>query len=140
MLSDLTATLVGRTLGLVLEGLAVSGSTITVENPFLAFSVDVGCLGGILLWSYIALVFAESKASSRQRFVGILVGLAILVGFNFFRITFSIYMEAQTGVHVHDYFYIFNLVFVLLVWAGWLRTLRLSDRGGYSPGKTPVAA
>jgi exosortase/archaeosortase family protein len=121
---NLTATLVGGILGWVGVSHSVSGSVITLQNPFLTFDVEVACLGGVLFWVYIALVVAEFKATRKQRLVGIFVGLAILLGFNFFRITLSIYLEWRTGVYVHDYFYLFNMVFVLLVWAGWLRTLR----------------
>jgi exosortase/archaeosortase family protein len=121
---NLTARLVGGILGWVGVSHYVSDSTIMLQNPFLTFDVEVACLGGVLFWAYIALVVAESKATRKQRLVGIFVGLAILLAFNFFRITLSIYLEWRTGVYVHDYFYLFNMVFVLLVWAGWLRTLR----------------
>jgi len=121
---NLTATLVGGILGWVGVSHSVSDSVITLQNPFLTFDVEVACLGGVLFWAYIALVVAEFKATRKQRLVGIFAGLAILLAFNFFRITLSIYLEWRTGVYVHDYFYLLNMVFVLLVWAGWLRTLR----------------
>ena len=121
---NLTTRLVGGILGTVGVSESVSGSIITLQDPFLVFRVDAACLGGLLLWAYMALVLAESRVSPKQRLAGILIGLAILLGFNFFRITSSIYLEWQTGVNVHDYFYIFNMIFVLLVWAGWLRTLK----------------
>lgn len=121
---SLTATLVGGILTLAGVGHSVSGSTIMLQNPYIAFDVTVACLGSVLFWIYIALVMAELKASARQRLTGILIGLAILWGFNFFRITLSVYLESLTSHPVHDYFYLFNIVFVLLVWAGWLRTLR----------------
>jgi len=52
------------------------------------------------------------------------VGLATLIAFNIFRITLSVYLQERTGVRVHDYFYWFNMLVVLLVWAGWVRTLK----------------
>jgi len=78
----------------------------------------------VLFWAYIALVLVEFKAMPKQRLIGIFAGLAILLAFDFFRMTLSIYLEWRTGVYVHDYFYLFNMVFVLLLWAIWLRTLR----------------
>jgi len=55
---------------------------------------------------------------------GILIGFGILLAFNFFRITLSIYLQGLTGFNVHYLFYLFNMVFVLLVWLGWLRSLK----------------
>ena len=124
-LCGFTADLAGSTLGAMGVVNSVSGSTITVENPTLAFSVDPACLGGMLFWAYIALVLAELRATNRQLLTGILIGLFLLLAFNFFRITLSIYLEWRTGVHVHDYFYVVNMVVVLVVWAGWQRTLGL---------------
>jgi exosortase/archaeosortase family protein len=103
---------------------ALSGSTIFLQNPYFAFDVTQSCLGGILLWAYAGLVLAEPSASTRQKVVGILVGFAILLAFNFLRIVLSIYLEWLDGVRVHDYFYLFNMFFVILVWAGWLWTTR----------------
>ena len=123
-ISNLTTTLVGGTLSAVGVNESVSGSLITLQNPLLIFSVDAACLGGLLFWAYIALVLAESRATARQRIIGLLIGLAILLGFNFFRITLSIYLEWLTEVHVHDYFYVVNMIVVLIVWAGWLRILK----------------
>ncbi len=111
-------------LGVVGVTESVSGSTIALEEPFLLFSIDAACLGGLLLWAYAALVLAESKATARQRTTGIVIGIAILLGFNFFRIVSSIYLQWLTEVRVHDYFYLVNMLVVLLVWAGWVRTLR----------------
>jgi exosortase/archaeosortase family protein len=121
---SLTATLVGGILTLAGVSHSVSGSTIMMQNPNLAFNVDSACLGYLLFWIYAALVLAESNASRKQRIAGILIGLGILVVFNFSRITLSVYLEWLTGAHVHDYFYLFNIVFVVLLWAGWLRTLK----------------
>lgn len=119
-----TATLVGGILTLAGVTHSVSGPTISLQHPFLAFNVGVGCLGTVLFWAYIALVFAETVATKKQRLTGILIGLAILLAFNFFRITLSIYLEGLTGFNVHNVFYIFNMIFVLLVWFGWLWTIR----------------
>lgn len=123
-LRNFTASLIGGLLGLVGVDHSVSGSIILMQNPSLAFDITVACLGGELFCTYTALVLAETAASNRQRLVGILIGLAILLGFNLFRITFSIFVERHTGFHVHDLFYVFNMIVVLLVWAGWLWTRR----------------
>jgi exosortase/archaeosortase family protein len=102
----------------------ISGSTIVLQNPYLAFDITAGCLGGVLYWAYIALVMAESEASIKQRLTGVFTGLVILFAFNFLRLILSIYVEWLTGVSIHGYFYIFNMIFVLLVWFGWLWTIR----------------
>jgi hypothetical protein len=47
------------------------------------------------------------------------------LAFNIFRMALSLYLQELTGVYVHDYFHFFNIVFVLLVWAVWTRTLRV---------------
>ena len=120
---NVTATLISRVLSLAGVSHTVPASTTMIQDPSLAFNIDVACLGGVLLWVYTALVVAESKATIKQRLAGLLAGLAILLGFNFFPITLSIYLEWATGVYVHNYFYLFNMVFVLLLWWGWLRTL-----------------
>jgi len=119
-----TASFVGWILGLSGVSHLVSGPQITVINPTLIFDISVACLGGVLFWAYIALVLAESRVTRRQRLIGLIAGLVILVAFNLFRITISIYLEWRTGVNVHNYFYLFNMVFVLLIWAGWLRILK----------------
>jgi len=124
MMCVVVATSVGYVLSVLHVSHSISGSTVTLQNPSLAFSIDAACLGTMLLWVYAALVLAEPRASDEQRIRGILIGFAILLGFNFLRITLSIYLEWLTSVRVHDFFYLFNMVFVLLVWAGWLRTLR----------------
>jgi exosortase/archaeosortase family protein len=90
----------------------------------MSFNITVGCLGGELFWTYVALVVAETAASNRQRIVGIIAGLAVLLAFNFFRIILSVYLEWRIGFHVHDMFYVFSMIFVLLVWVLWLRTLK----------------
>jgi len=118
------ATLVGYVLTLFHASHSISGSTITLQNPSLAFSIDAACLGTMLLWVYAALVLAEPNVSSKQRTRGILIGFAILLAFNFIRITLSIYLEWLTSAPVHDYFWYFNMIFVLLVWLGWLWTLK----------------
>lgn len=121
---SLTATLVGGILSLGGVEYSLSGPIIMLQNPSIASDITAGCLGGTLFCIYIALVLAAPGATWRQRLTGIGAGLAILLGFNIFRITLSIYLGWLTGVYVHDYFYIFNMIFVLLVWAGWLRTLK----------------
>ena len=118
------ATLVGCVLSLLHASYSISGATITLQNPSLAFSIDAGCLGTMLLWVYAALVLAEPNASNKQKMRGILIGFGILIAFNFVRITLSIYLEWLTSIRVHDFFYLFNLVFVLLVWAWWLSSLK----------------
>jgi exosortase/archaeosortase family protein len=123
-LRNLTATLVGVILTTAGVSHSVSGPAITLQNPSLAFNINAGCLGGMLFWTFIGLVLAEPRATIRHRLAGILVGLAILMAFNFIRITLSIYLEWLTGVSIHGYFYIFNMIFVLLVWLGWLWTIR----------------
>ena len=95
-----------------------------LQNPSLSFAITVGCLGGELFWTYVALVLTETTASNRQRILGIILGLAALLAFNFFRITLSVYLEWLTGFHAHDVFYLFNTIFVLLIWVLWLRTLK----------------
>jgi len=132
-IGHVTAVLVAGLLGAVGVTESVSGTLITLEEPFLVFSIDAACLGGLLLWAYAALVLAESKASARQRAAGILIGITILLGFNFFRIASSVYLQWLTEVRLHDYFYVINMLVVLLVWAGWVRSLR--------PGRpTPATA
>jgi exosortase/archaeosortase family protein len=118
------ATLVGGILSFAGVSHSVSGLTVALQSSSLSFNIGWGCLGGELFWSYIALVFAETTATRKQRLTGILVGLAILLAFNFFRITLSIYVEGQTGFNVHYLFYYINIFFVLLVWLGWLWTIR----------------
>lgn len=123
-LRNLAAAMVGAVLNLGGAEYSVSGPIIRLPSPALAYDISVGCLGGALFWIYIALVLATPGATSRQRLTGTFAGLAILFSFNLFRITLSIYLEQATGVYVHGYFYLFNMVFVLLVWAGWLWTLK----------------
>ena len=123
-LQHLTSVVVGWTLDLAGVQNLVSGSTITVQEPLLIFEIDVACMGGLLFWAYIALVLAEPKAAPRQRLVGLGMGIVCLLMFNLFRIFVSIYIEWRTGVNVHNYFYLFNMVFVLLVWAGWVWTVK----------------
>ena len=123
-MQNITARFVGGILTLAGVNHSIAGSIITLQNPYLAFDVTAACLGGELFWTYTALVLAETSASHRQRLLGILIGLGVLLAFNFFRITTSIYVEWLTGFHVHNLFYFFNMVFVLLIWAVWLRTLK----------------
>ena len=124
MIRSFAATLVGGVLSIAGASHSITDSIITLQNPYLSFDITEACLGGVLLWTYIALVSAETKATGKQRLVGIFVGLVILLAFNFFRITLSIYLEWLTGFGIHNLFYLFNIVFVLSVWAGWLRTMK----------------
>ena len=118
------ANLVGGILGFAGMSHSVSGWTIALQSSSLSFDIGWGCLGGELFWCYIALVFADNAATMKQRLMGIIVGLAILLAFNFFRITLSIYIEGLTGFNAHYIFYYLNIFFVMLVWLGWLRTIR----------------
>ena len=112
---------------------SVVGSTLTLQEPAIAFEIEVACPGGILSWAYVALVLAEPAATRKQRLLGIGMGLFVLAAFNLFRIAASIYVEWSTGVSIHDYFYVFNRVFVLCVWAVWLRTIRPKRRADAPP-------
>lgn len=123
-MQNLTARLVGGILTLAGASHSISGSTVVLQSPYLTFDITPSCLGGELFWTYAALVLAETTATNRQRIIGILFGLAIVIVFNFFRITLSIYLEWLTGSHVHDYFYLFNMIFVLIIWAVWLWRLK----------------
>lgn len=123
-MQNLTARLVGGILTLAGASHSISGSIITLQNPYLAFDITAACLGGELFWTYTALVLAETTANNKQRMRGILIGLSILIIFNFFRIVMSIYVEWLTDFRVHTLFYFFNMAFVLLVWVGWLRTMK----------------
>ena len=123
-IQSFTATLVGNMLSFAGVSQSVSGSILFLQNPPLSFDVSAPCLGGLLFWTYLALVLAETSASNKQRLLGILIGLGILILFNFFRITISVYVEWRNGFSIHNLFYVFNMIFVLLVWAGWLRALK----------------
>lgn len=123
-MQNFTAGLVGGILTLAGASHSVYGSVVTLQNPYLTFDITSACLGGELFWTYIALVLAETSASNKQRLRGIVIGLGILIIFNFLRIILSIYLEWLTGFRVHTIFYFLNMVFVLLVWLGWLRTLK----------------
>ena len=128
LLRDGVAALVGGVLHLAGADASVSGPLISVGTASTVFDITVACLGGVLFWVYLALVLAEPKAASKQRLKGILIGLGILFAFNLFRIVISVYLEGSTGLRVHDYFYVVNMLVVLLVWAGWVRTLRPRGR------------
>jgi len=117
------ATLVGGMLSLGGANYSVSGWTVALPGSSLTFNIGTGCLGGELFCTYTGLVFAETTATRKQRLAGILVGLVILLSFNFFRISLSIYLQGLTGFNVHNLFYFFNMIFVLLVWFGWLWTI-----------------
>lgn len=123
-----TAAISGAILGLTEAEVTVTGSMIWMQDPPLNFEISVACLGTLLFWIYIGLVWAESRSTRRQRASGAIAGVIILLGFNFFRIIVSIYVEWSTGLGVHDWFYAINMAFVLLLWAVWLRTLKLRAR------------
>lgn len=135
-LRDFTAAMVGKILTAANISHSVSGSTVTLQNPFYAaFKIDTACLGSILFWVYASLVLADLNATAKQRVRGILIGFAIILAFNFFRIVMSIYLAGRIGVNVHNYFYYFNFVFVLLLWAGWLWTIK--PKKAQPPKKRP---
>ena len=122
------ATVVGDILGLGGMSYSVSGWTVALPSSSLSFNIGTGCLGGELFCTFVALVFAETTATRKQRLAGIVIGIAILLAFNFFRISLSIYLQGLTGFNVHNLFYFFNMIFVLLVWIGWLWTIRHKPR------------
>jgi exosortase/archaeosortase family protein len=121
---DAVAVIVGGILELTGAEASVTGPLISVGTPSAVFDITVACLGGVLFWVFLALVLAEPRVPGIQRLKGILIGLGILFAFNIFRIVVSVYLEGSTGLPVHDYFYVINMLVVLLVWAGWARTLR----------------
>ena len=125
-LRDSAASFVGVLIHLGNMAASVAGPAISLNGRGLTFVVSPDCLGGLLVWAYLAMVLAQPGATKRQRLWGVIVGSAIIVVFNILRITLSVYVEGRTGFNVHTYFYLFNMVFVLLVWAGWMRTLRYS--------------
>jgi len=135
-LQEATAAIVAEVLRLAGEGTSVSSSVISVQNTPVVSDITVACLGGLLLWVYLGLVWAETRLSRRQRLVGSAVGLVLIAVFNLFRIYLSIKMELATGTAIHDYFYVINMLFVLLVWAVWLRVAgaRKSRSTGASAG------
>lgn len=118
------AALVGGILHLFGTEAQVAGPLITIGSSSLVFDVTAACLGGLLFWMYLALVFAEPRAANRQRLKGGLIGLGFLLAFNLSRIVLSVYFEGTTGLRVHDWFYLVNILVVLMIWAGWVRTLR----------------
>jgi exosortase/archaeosortase family protein len=127
-LRDSTAAIVGGILHLAGAEASVDGPLISVGSTGAVFDITVACLGGVLFWVYLALVVAESGATRGQRLKGIIIGVGILFAFNLFRIVLSVYLEGSTGFRVHDYFYVINMLVVLAVWAGWVRTLRPRGR------------
>jgi exosortase/archaeosortase family protein len=127
-LRDSAANIVGGILRLAGEEASVDGSLVSVGSTSAVFDITVACLGGVLFWVYLALIAGETKASGGQRLKGIVIGLALLSAFNLSRIVLSVYLEGSTGLRVHDYFYAVNMLVVLLVWAGWQRTLKPTGR------------
>ena len=132
---NLTAAAAGEMLSLLGAECLVAGPVIMLQNPSFQYDVTVGCVGSVLFCAYFALVLAVPGASSRQRLTGVFAGLVVLLVFNIFRIILTTYLEWSRGVHTHEYFYLFNMAFVLLVWAGWLRTLKPKSRD-LPPGKS----
>ncbi len=128
MLRNSVAAVVGGVLHLTGTDASVAGPIVSVGSPSLLFDVSAACLGGVLFWVYLALVSAETRATRGQRLKAVFVGLAILFAFNILRITVSVYLEGVAGLRVHDYFYLLNTLVVLLVWAGWVRTLKASPQ------------
>jgi exosortase/archaeosortase family protein len=119
-----TARMVGGVLGLGGLDYQVSGSIVELQNPSFAANITSGCVGGVAFWVFVGLVVATPGASLKQRLASISVGLVLLLLYNLTRMTASIYFEWANGVAVHDYFYVFNLIFILIIWAVWLRTLK----------------
>ena len=117
---DLMAKIVCAVLNLGGTDYNIMGSTIWLEDYPLVADIAEPCLGGILLWLYAALILAVPDVTHKQRILGIFFGFAIIMTFNVVRIAFSIHLEYITGAYVHDYFYYFNIAFVMLVWIGWL--------------------
>lgn len=109
---------------------SVLGSTLTLQDRPVSFEIDVACLGGILFWSYIAMILAETGATLRQQAVGLAAGCAALAIFNLSRIAASVYVEWHSGVNIHNWFYLLNMAFVLVAWAVWVRAVR--------PGSAPA--
>ena len=123
-----TAEMVGSLLGLGGLEYEVSGAMVGLRDPVFSAEITSGCVGGVAFWVYVGLVIATPGASPKQRVASILVGLALLLAYNLTRMTASIYFEWANGIAVHDYFYIFNMVFILLIWAVWLRAMRPKKR------------
>ena len=119
-LRDATAQIVARLLNWGGADYHVSGAIIWLENDPIATDVSVACLGGVLFWVYFALVLAPSDPTPWQRLIGLALGVGAILLFNVLRITLSIHLQHANGLDVHDYFYLVNMVFVLLVWVGWL--------------------
>lgn len=119
-----TAQMVGGILGLGGLEYQVSGAFIELYDPVHVAEVTSGCVGGVAFWVYVGLVAATPGATLRQRLIGVAIGLTLLLAYNLTRMTASIYFEWANDIRVHDYFYAFNMVFILLIWAAWLWTLK----------------
>jgi exosortase/archaeosortase family protein len=124
LLRDSAAAAVGGILRLADMHNSVTGSIIWLESTPIAFDITSSCLGGVLFLTYIALVFAQPNVSRNQRLAGVVGGLAVLLAFNTCRIAFTVYVEGSTGGYVHSLFYYVNMFVVMLVWAGWVSTLK----------------
>jgi exosortase/archaeosortase family protein len=124
MLRRVAATIVGGILSLAGADASVASPVVSLGQPPLLFDVTAACLGGPLFWVYIGLVCAESTATRKERLRGILFGLVLLSAFNLFRMALGVYVDQLTGTDIHDCFYLFNMLFVLLLWGLWLRTVK----------------
>jgi exosortase/archaeosortase family protein len=116
----MTAHLVGGILSLSGAECSVLGSTIELRDPIRHIDVIPACLGGAIFWLYIALVLAVPGVSWRNRLTGVCAGIVLIFGFNISRLLLSVYTQWRTGIYIHDYFYYFSPVFVLLLWGLWV--------------------
>lgn len=124
LLRDSAAAAAGWVLHLLDMPNSVTGSVIYTDTLCIAFDITYPCLGVVLFLTYIALVFAQPNVTRKQHLAGLAGGLAALAVFNVFRIALTVYVEGSTGGYVHNIFYFFNMSVVVLVWAGWMWTLK----------------
>ncbi len=135
-LSSMTAgVMVGTLRPLGIEA-SSSASLLSVQDPYLLFDISISCLGGLLLWIYIGLVWAETGLTARQRLIGIVAGVPLLIAFNFFRIFSTIYVEWAFGPQIHDLLYFLNLVFVIIAWMLWFHSIR--KKPSFQPASQPL--
>lgn len=124
LLRDSAATAAGGLLKLAGMQNSVSDTIIWIDTSPIAFDITIPCLGIVLFITYIALVFAQPGVTRRERLTGLVLGLGALSVFNICRIAFTCYVEASTGGYVHNIFYYFNMAFVVVIWAGWVWSLK----------------
>jgi len=137
--------IVAIVLVLVMSTIAYLVRARRVRQSFISFFIRyIAIFGALFLIEYAFLELLPSLHEALRNLtatiVGGIVGLAGMepvvsgplitlqdpsLAFNIFRMALSLYLQELTGVYVHDYFYFFNIVFVLLVWAVWTRTLRV---------------